>query len=114
EREIRQASYLLHPTFIREGLTAAVDSLAERYEGQIAINVTVSPALAALDTPVRNSIPEPLRLAAFRVVEEALGNVLRHAHAKSVAIDLRLDGNDNLEVQVCDDGCGFDVTQVRS
>jgi signal transduction histidine kinase len=114
EKEIRQASYLLHPSFIREGLAPAVDSLVERYEREFHISVNVSAGLADLDTPVRNRIPESLRLTAFRIVEEALGNVLRHARARSVLITLDLEGATSLRVCVADDGCGFDVAATKT
>ena len=113
EQDVRQASYLLHPSFIREGLTPAVYALAERYEGEVAITVAVDPALAAWDTPIRNRLPEALRLAAFRIVEEALGNVLTHGQATTALITLGLDGHSSLMITVGDNGRGFDVDQVR-
>ncbi len=114
EREIRQASCLLHPVFIREGLGPGVDALAEHYERELAIQVEISPRLRALDTPVRNRIPESLRLAAFRVVEEALANVLRHASASAVHIRLDLDALGRLDVVIEDNGRGFDPANTAT
>jgi integral membrane sensor domain MASE1 len=113
EREIRQASYLLHPTFIREGLGPAVDALAERFEGHVAVTLALSPAFGALDTPVDNRLPEPLRLAAFRVIEEALGNAVRHGRASAVHIALGVAADRHLTLAVEDDGCGFDIGRVK-
>jgi PAS domain S-box-containing protein len=48
----------------------------------------------------------------FRVVQEAVTNVARHAGAKNVQVSLRREG-DVFEVTVEDDGVGFDVEQAR-
>lgn len=113
EQDVRQASYLLHPSFIREGLVPAVYALAERFEDQLAVSVDVDPALAAWDTLIRNRLPEPLRLAAFRIVEEALGNVVRHAQATTAHLTLGLKGQAAVVMTVRDNGRGVDVGQVR-
>ena len=55
----------------------------------------------------------PDRLAAFRIVEEALGNVMRHGQATTAHITLGLDGHSSLVITVGDNGCGFDVDRVR-
>jgi signal transduction histidine kinase len=113
EEDVRQASYLLHPSFIREGLTPAVYGLVERFGGEVTVTVDVDPALATWDTPIRNRLPEALRLAAFRIVEEALGNVVRHAHAITAHVTLGLEGHAVLAITVGDNGCGFDVDRMR-
>ncbi len=112
EQEIRQASHMLHPAFIREGLGPAVDALVERFDGHLDITVSVEPSLAQLDTPVRSRLPEELRLAAFRIVEEALNNVLRHAEATAVHIQLGVEAQRWLTVSVTDDGRGFNEDEM--
>jgi signal transduction histidine kinase len=113
EQEIRRAGYLLHPSFIREGLGPAVRELAGRLEGALEVVVEVEPRLEELDTPVRNALPEPVRLGAFRVVEEALLNVLRHAQAHGAIVRLGLAGSGELTIEVRDDGVGFDTATVE-
>jgi signal transduction histidine kinase len=44
----------------------------------------------------------------FRIAEEALRNIDRHAEAKSVAVSLSDVGNDTIELAIVDDGVGFD------
>lgn len=58
-------------------------------------------------------LPEALRLAAFRIIEEALGNVVRHAQATTVHITLGLQGHAYLVLTVEDNGHGFDVDGMR-
>lgn len=113
EQDVRQASYRLHPSFIREGLTPALHALIERFEGHVGLTLVIDPALAAWDTPLRNRLPEALRLAAYRIVEEALGNVARHAQATWVRLALGLDGQAALFLTVEDNGQGFAVDGTR-
>ena len=55
-----------------------------------------------------NDVPSDLAIACFRAVQEALTNVIRHARAQHVWIELsQTDGA--LELAVRDDGVGFDA-----
>jgi signal transduction histidine kinase len=51
-------------------------------------------------------------LACFRVLQEALTNVARHAHASRVRVELRRTASE-IVLRVEDDGVGFDVVGVR-
>ena len=53
-----------------------------------------------------------IETACFRIVQEALTNISRHAQAKRVDISLRRDGPDLL-LNVQDDGCGFDLAAMK-
>jgi PAS domain S-box-containing protein len=57
-------------------------------------------------------LPEGQRVTAYRVVREAMANVVRHAHASQVEIRLGRSGG-GVEVSVEDDGRGFDPTSVE-
>ena len=61
------------------------------------LNVTLE-----LDTGDRN-LPSVVELAAYRIVQEALTNVIRHAEARNVAVSVACE-NDSLIVEVVDDG----------
>lgn len=64
--------------------------------------------LAAEDLP---PLPESLAIACFRIVQEALNNVVRHARASAVVLELQLaDGA--LLLVLRDDGCGFDAARA--
>jgi PAS domain S-box-containing protein len=52
------------------------------------------------------------KTACFRVAQEALTNVVRHAHARKVAVELR-SGAQDVQLIVRDDGIGFDVETAR-
>ncbi len=57
-------------------------------------------------------ISETVKIATFRIVQEALNNIIKHAEATSVFIQLSYDPN-RIHVTVRDDGKGFDPDAVR-
>lgn len=57
-------------------------------------------------------LPSDRALAVYRLVQEALTNVAKYANAKHVRVVLQRLG-DQVQVQVEDDGCGFDPAQLR-
>lgn len=71
---------------------------------------------AHLDTVVEidgdtSALPVAVRHDLNRIVQEALSNVVRHAHARSVRLRLYVNA-EQAELTVADDGCGFDLVQV--
>ncbi|MEW6405841.1 MAG: two-component regulator propeller domain-containing protein, partial [Chloroflexota bacterium] len=56
------------------------------------------------------SLPLETEQAIYRVIQEALANVSRHSRAKNVEISLIYQPS-SLEVEIADDGCGFDLNQ---
>jgi len=112
EQDVRKASHLLHPSVIEVGLAPAVRSLAARFEGHLAVDVRVDPTLNVMDQALPPVLPEGLRLAAYRVVEEALGNVVAHSGARSVEISLGVASR-QLRIQVRDDGRGLNDRRVK-
>jgi two-component system sensor histidine kinase UhpB len=53
-------------------------------------------------------------LQLYRIVQEALTNVIRHAHADNAWIDLKLNADESIEIVIRDDGRGFDIDQPHS
>ncbi len=56
-------------------------------------------------------LPDHIEVAAFRIVQEAVSNCMRHARATEVSVRVWVDGG-ALHLQVVDDGVGFDVGGV--
>jgi signal transduction histidine kinase len=101
--DVRRLVYDLRPSALDElGLVAALRERAEQYSGgaQTSLRVTVE-APAAL-----SALPAAVEVAAYRIIQEALANVVRHASACTCAVRLvLLDGN--LHINVVDDGVGL-------
>jgi len=55
-------------------------------------------------------LPPDVQISLYRITQEALNNVVKHARATQVMVMLRLDGN--LRLSVADNGCGFDPAAV--
>ncbi len=89
------------PVLYDLGLEAAVEWLADQFQEQHGLAVTVR----------RDDFPKPLgeaaRVLVFRVLRELLTNVVKHAHATQVDIAISREG-EHLVVQVSDNGQGFD------
>jgi signal transduction histidine kinase len=113
EHEVRQASHLLHPSIIQVGLVPAVRSVIHQYVSDFRVALHVDPKLAELDNPANNRIPESIRLVGYRVIEEALSNIGRHAHAAQVDISLAAGSDQRLGIVILDDGQGFDTTRFQ-
>jgi signal transduction histidine kinase len=98
----------LRPSLLDDlGLGPAIESLVDRrrQEGLGIETELTLPASGANGTP----IPADLETAIYRLVQETLSNVAKHAHA-NVARVLVDSGMDCVVVEVEDDGIGFDTT----
>lgn len=103
---VREIARGLRPESLEElGLRSALVGLASTVANQGKINVTrrISTELPPLSGDVE--------LVVYRVAQESLTNVLRHAGARHVDLALHEDG-DELELQVADDGCGIDLQRA--
>jgi two-component system, NarL family, sensor kinase len=95
---IRSAAYLLHPPLLGEsGLTLAMPWLAEGFEQRSGIRVTLEIG------PELGRYRDEAEIAIFRIVQEALANVLRHSGSPVVKISLHLREH-WLELAVSDQG----------
>ena len=106
QEEISLLSRRLYPAIVRRGIVPSIQSLRDQFEVGHEISLKIDEQLAAQERLNANMIPEQTRLAAYRIAEEALTNVIKHAEARSVTLVLRLtDGY--LSLIVSDDGSGF-------
>jgi two-component system, NarL family, sensor kinase len=100
-RETRVLSYLMKPSgLVQEGLVTTARRFAEGLARRTGLSIRFEAEGPVDDTPA------PVQHAAFRIVQEALSNVHRHAGAK--AAEVRLFVNDGaVTVRVSDDGRGM-------
>jgi signal transduction histidine kinase len=96
----RQMIFDLRPPALDErGLGPALRRLAEEMPGLAAVKLTLTDRLSG-------RLPPEVEIALFRIAQEALSNVARHAAARGVTIELGLT-NGRAVLQVKDDGVGF-------
>ena len=104
--EVRRISHRLRPALLDTlGLPAALEHLGREFteNGRIDARVAVDGEPAEL--------PGEVKTALFRVTQEALTNVAKHAGAARVRVLLRFDA-EGVALAVSDDGRGFDVEAV--
>jgi signal transduction histidine kinase len=102
--QVRNLSLDLRPSLLDDlGLVATlrwyVDRQAQRggFAAQLITDIPEIPAL-----------PPELETTCFRVIQEALTNIMRHSQARNVCVELH-QREAELSLRVCDDGVGFDV-----
>ncbi len=71
------------------------------------------PLQATFESAGVGRLPAEVELVLYRVVQEALSNVAKHAGASQVDAHLTREGN-TLQLLVQDNGCGFDVEETMS
>jgi signal transduction histidine kinase len=97
---VRQMSQLLRPTILDDfGLEAGLRWLAEGFAARTGIEV-------AVDSSYSGRLPDETETHLFRISQEALTNIARHAGAKHVHMKLTSDGGD-IHLSIQDDGCGL-------
>jgi signal transduction histidine kinase len=98
--EIKRIVRDLRPTVLDQlGLSGAVAEFTRKLAGDLDIDLSLPPAPAPL--------PAAVEVAAYRIVTEALTNVVRHAHAERCWVRIATDGP--VEIDVIDDGIGIDL-----
>lgn len=105
-RYTRSLTYELGlPILYDLGLRAALEWLSEQMQEQHGIAIRVHRDQGS------HVLSEAARVLVFRVVREILTNVVKHAQATQVDISIKEEGP-FLQIQVTDDGVGFDTTQM--
>ena len=103
---VRDVATALRPPILDAGIASAIEWQARRFEArtQIPCLVQVPEHLPALS--------DAKAIGLFRILQEALTNVMRHAQAHTVELTLVIDGED-LCLTISDDGVGFVVASGR-
>jgi signal transduction histidine kinase len=106
--DVHALSYALHPAILQDlGLIEALKTECDRFSSVERIPTSFR-AQETLDEP-----PWPLALCLYRIAQEALRNVARHANASAIEVDLRFVDN-GLQLSVRDNGVGFDPARKQA
>lgn len=103
--EIRELIAHCRAPMDRRGLLPAVESAVEAFRENTGISAFLQIDWEALELPPAHA------LEIFRIVQESLANIRKHAQASHVRVLLRAQANGQLTVMVEDDGCGFEEQQ---
>jgi signal transduction histidine kinase len=106
-QDVRRLAVELRPTALDDfGLVSAVERLAETFREQSGLRVDLEARLGD------ERLPRESETALYRVVQEALTNIIKHAQAGRVSILLQRKG-DAVVAMIEDDGSGFDAGKTR-
>jgi signal transduction histidine kinase len=107
--EVKQLALGLRPSLLDDlGLAPALERLVEDVRAHHPIAISLDAAAM-----VEARLSEQVATAVFRIVQEALSNVVKHSKARQAAITVRqIDGN--VRVEVSDDGCGIESARLRA
>ncbi|HKX44390.1 MAG TPA: cache domain-containing protein [Burkholderiaceae bacterium] len=105
--EVRRISHRLRPAMLDTlGLPAALELLGREFGEHGLATVQVSIVGEA------EELPEEVKTVLFRIAQEALANVGKHAHAREVTLELAF-GAHGVRLSIVDDGRGFDGQAVQ-
>jgi signal transduction histidine kinase len=98
----------LRPAALDElGLKTAIEALLERHREQSGFEID-----AEISLPTESArLESELESAVYRLVQESLTNIAKHAHANHVRVSIS-EADDQLQLEVQDDGAGFDNESV--
>ena len=106
-QEIRTLSYLLHPPELEAvGLPGAIREYAAGFARRSGMEVAVEAA------PDVGRLPRETELALFRIVQECLGNIRRHAHSDTATIRLHRNGH-TVTLEIRDHGRGIPAERLE-
>jgi signal transduction histidine kinase len=105
--EVRRSIFALRPVDLdKRGLFPALrlfaTSFGEHYRMRVTLDISGS----------QDRLPQALELTFFRVVQEALNNVGKHAQASLVRIGVDFEMDDTVVVTIQDDGKGFELASL--
>ena len=103
---VRDVATALRPAALDLGILAGLEWLVEEFKKRSVVRCTVSVAGGDI------ALGEDRTIVLFRIVQESLTNVSRHASAHNVEILLDHDA-ERIRLDVQDDGVGFDVNAAR-
>ncbi|HEV2661487.1 MAG TPA: sensor histidine kinase, partial [Ktedonobacteraceae bacterium] len=106
-RAIRNLSIDLRPSALDDlGLLPALRWYVKEYQQKFTIDVDLQA------TTFKERLPTDVETALYRIIQESLTNVARHAHAHKVSVVLKEDA-DTVYATISDDGIGFDAEQLQ-
>ena len=106
--EVRKIAHGLRPYQLdRLGFTRAVEALVEQAASAAGL------AIDAAVGPVDGAIPKGDEINVYRIVQEGVNNMIRHANARTGRVDVSLDGA-SVAILIEDDGVGFDPADAAA
>jgi signal transduction histidine kinase len=105
-QDVRRLAVELRPKVLDDyGLVPALERLTQGFAEQTGMHVDLEAST------IRERLPVEVETAIYRIVQESLTNVVKHAHAQRVSV-LLTRANGRIKAVIEDDGTGFDPTET--
>ncbi|MCL5030772.1 MAG: PAS domain S-box protein [Bacteroidetes bacterium] len=104
---VREMSLNLRPSILDDlGLIPAVRWFLDRQSQRTGINAKV------ITKPFTEKLPSEIQITCYRIIQEAVTNIIRHSKAKNMSVEINITSNE-LYIIISDDGVGYDVLSAR-
>lgn len=106
-KDVHRISRQIHPAILDDlGLVAALQNECDIFSEQYRVPVEFD------SRDVERPVPDAISLCLYRVVQESLRNIGRHAHAKKVRVLLNA-GSGEVVMEIADAGTGFELEEIK-
>ncbi|TKC88382.1 histidine kinase [Trinickia terrae] len=109
-REVRRISHALRPAMLDDlGLAAALEQLTRELGDETGIEI----GFTQITHTRAGALPDAVNTALFRIAQEALNNIVRHAQATRASLSLDVSAR-AVTLAIADNGRGFDIERVQA
>jgi len=106
--DVRRMAYQFHPSILDDlGLTAALKQMADEWSEKTGIKTVI------VQEEPADPLPRDIASCLYRVAQECLANIMKHARAARVEIELTCDDQE-ITLSIYDTGVGFDLKDIRA
>lgn len=106
--DVRRMAYQFHPSILDDlGLTAALKQMADEWSEKTGIKTVL------VQEEPADPLPRDAASCLYRVAQESLANIMKHARAARVEIELTCDDQE-ITLSIYDTGVGFDLNEIRA
>ncbi len=107
--DVRRMAYQFHSSILDDlGLPAALTHMANEWSAKTGIKIVVVQQEIADD-----SLSRDIASCLYRVTQESLANIMKHAHASRVELELTCDDQE-ITLSIFDAGVGFDLKEIQA
>lgn len=106
--DVRRMAYQFHSSILDDlGLPAALTHMADEWSASTGIKTVV------VQEEIADPLPRAIASCLYRIAQESLANVMKHAKASRVELELTCDGQE-ITLSIHDSGVGFDLEEVQA
>lgn len=106
--DVRRMAYQFHPSILDDlGLSAALSHMVNEWSASTGIKTVI------VQQEIADPLPRTIASCLYRIAQESLANVMKHAKATRVELELTCDGHE-ITLSIRDRGIGFDLEAVQA